>query len=885
MISSKRCANSKALTQALAQVITTLNNAPKKTRLSLLAGIGIGALGVLHAQVGAQDNAQKQDNAQIASKATPELVGLLVNGAENPDVALTLIDAADTAAARVDFDEFLRGAGLTVDSTQAGVLRVVTPIGIAEFGTQELLSFEGRRYVTLAALQTRLAAKISFDRAELAVRAELPWRQGIVSRRSVGPALVPDVLAPSVALSRWRASLSGTHVGGTTSAVLDQQFAGILGPGIWNVQFSQNVLGGDLNTRAQAAWWQIDRGNHRALLGFDRVNLNQLLSGFQLTGVQYAYTNNAAQVFQSDGGVTGQIVPNSGQPGTVIQGEGPPGGLAELRVAGNVLDRQLITLDGRYEFLNVPAGSGRGLDIEVALYEFARPGVPLRVERFLSQAGRYQLSQGSYFHYFGVGALGDPFERSNFRPVNNQLDISRGQAAFYQTRYGLTERVTVEAAIQSFNGNSQKLVGTALNLGTFGSWAAYHAIGQNRATAQQLFGDGELGFFRWRADVIRRDGGFTDPDGLSAESHRAELTYEPSQALELSAVYGFLRNGDEPSKRFLKPGVRWMPTRDVTLRARPEFDGRYSYDASWDINQRTRLSAGKFGDSQQVDLQYSFSPNQRLRALSVKQFDDQREALILDSNWGGRGRTNTSLGVVNGPRTGFLAEISHQVFPGLDARLRAEQNSLFGASDELLVQFYLISDYSFSGGRPIANVSGSGVIDREGGIAGRLAATGLARDTLSGLPVLLNGQVRGYTQGGGGYQLSDLAPGVYRLSMDGEGLPIEYSIANPPRNVQVRSGAVTNANFDTALRLGFAGRVLNVPNNVSLSQYRVEIMDEKGVLVDRLGVNKLGFYRADSLPPGSYRAILRDQDGTQIAAIKAVALIDRFVFAQDFKLQ
>lgn len=846
-----------------------------------------------------QSTPASSSNKALAAGVESSMVGIILNERELPGVALAVLNVDQSERALVSIKGFAEALGLSWKmqaSAENSVLQ--TPIGAAEIPNAALLVVDGEAYLPITVLAQKLASQIEFDSGEFALRCEVPWRlqNGRAARKS---ALVPDVFAPNLSLSRTRTSVSGSRTNGRTSASLDQQFAGILGPGIWNTQFSRGLLDGPSDTRLESLWWLYERGQHRSLLGFDRVNLNLLLSSFRLSGLQYAYTNNPTQVYQTQRGYSGQLVASAGQASNTLQGEGPAGGTAELRVSGMVLQRQIIGLDGQWLFNNVPTGSGQGVDIEVALYEFARPGLPVRVEQFLSQASAYQLAKGTYFHYLGFGELGELFQsdrRQQGGLMASRGDLEQGSGAFYQSRYGLSDRITVEVATQSLNGVRQNLVGSAFNLGRLGSWASYLAQGTDSARAYQIFGDGEYRNFRWRADIIDREAGFQGPEDRATSAQRAEVLYEPNVRLELGLVYGRIDNELKRRFSFLKPSLRYSPYDQLTFRAKPSFDG-YSFDIDWIISERARFGIGRFGDQTQAELQYKLNETHRVRLLTIEsrestqnfltqvQDSQRRTALILDSNWGGRGRTVTSVGVVGGSeRTGYLAELSHELLPGLDARVRVERDGLFGASPDLLMQFFVVGDFAVSGTRLLPNYGASSILGSEGSIAGALSvdSANIVDDLdLGQLPILIDGQIRGYTMPGGKFSMDDLAPGVYRVEMDGEGLPIEVAVTNPARNVQVRRGGVTDLTFDLEILLGFAGKAV-LPGVSDLASLRVEVIDASGALVNTTTLNRFGYYRVENLKPGRYRLRLLDKTGAVLAMRSTVNLVDTFLFGQNF---
>ncbi|HJU38085.1 MAG TPA: hypothetical protein VJ724_00835, partial [Tahibacter sp.] len=597
------------------------------------------------------------------------LVVPVLNGRElNDNLALWREpDGADF----VNLDAFLHATAIDSTKDADGNYQLTTPIGQTLLPAASLRTDRGTVYAGVQTLSTVLAARVAFDDAEFALRIDLPWQPGATDRPRTaadGDATV-DVRAPQASLSRWRSELSGTIVDGETAAYMNHRLAGALGPGYWHADFSHGVGGNGDDVDVQALSWLLDRGPSRWLIGQERLALHPLLASFEMTGVQYAQTNRPDLVYDASGGYYGQLVPYQARPTSVIRGSGPPGGTAELRYGGQVLQRQTIRLDGRYEFRDVPAAPGDAIPIEVAVYAFGETGTPLRVDQTYSQAGNLQLPAGVNVNYAGVGANGF------------LLDDERsgsGSTAFYQFRRGVTERVTAEAIVQSVGGRRQSVAGTALNLGMAGSWAAYAGRDDSGAGARQVLGDGQYGAWFWRANWLDYDDDYQADGSLGARNRRAEAGRTFGDVLRVSLVHSDISGDAYGDIRYTKPAATWRPTSRFSLGARPEYDGRYSYDAQWAVRRGTRLSASRYADISQIALDQDLGSRSRLQVTAQRDVElGNRYTAIFNRYEGGRAHLAWAAGVLGGEgRTGFLAEASAELRAGLSARLSALRDPL-----------------------------------------------------------------------------------------------------------------------------------------------------------------------------------------------------------------
>ena len=225
-----------------------------------------------------------------------------------------------------------------------------------------------------------------------------------------------------------------------------------------------------------------------------------------------------------------------------------------------------------------------------------------------------------------------------------------------------------------------------------------------------------------------------------------------------------------------------------------------------------------------------------------------------------------------------------EVRPGLSARLNVLKDPLIqgSGSSSPTVTLNVVADFAVTGSG-LARGGYNVALQQIGGISGALGGDlppGLGRDTLAHVGVSVNGQLRTETDASGHFYLGDLKPGVYRIGLEPDNLPIELSASGAARNVEVRSGANTRVDFGLELRLGCAGRVEGHGDSAGL---RIAILGSDGQLVTQVRPSASGFYRVDALAPGRYRIELRTADTGATLASLPMALTDRFVFGQDFR--
>jgi hypothetical protein len=595
-----------------------------------------------------------------------------------------------------------------------------------------------------------------------------------------------------------------------------------------------------------------------------------------------AYTNSPDYLY-SQAPLNGQLVPYAANPLTVVRGEGPAGGIAELQLDGQVLLRQTIGLDGRYEFRNVPASPVNAVRLEVAIYEFRDVDVPTRVDRVYAQASNLQLPEDTWVSFAGAGLNGRRFDPN---------DPARGSAGFYQIRYGVSSRLTLDAVIQGVDGHQYGSLGAAASLGPLGAWALYAARNSAGADAWTFLGDGGRGGWFWHAYSQHLDAGFnegetqsSDGSTFATESSFAELGRNFGSSARLSLVHGSLRDPVNGTIEYTKPALDWRPLPSLALSARPDYRGEYAYSASWYAGARSQVSITRYRDRVESAAEYDPNSNYRLIATHLRADNaGNRAGLFLRRQPFGPRHASWTLGALAGEgTTGYFLEGALELRPGLNARLDVLKDPLIrsGGASSPTVTLNIVADFAVTGSG-LARGGYNAALQQIGGISGALVgplADGVGRQTLAHIGVSLNGQIRTETDAGGRFYIGDLKPGVYRVGLEPDNLPIELSASGAARNVEVRSGVTTRADFRLELRLGCAGRIEGYADPGALS---VHIVDVGAQRVTRATISASGFYRTDGLEPGSYRIELRRNGAGSLVASLPLILSDRFVFGMDF---
>lgn len=795
----------------------------------------------------------------------PLLAGLFVDG-KDTGRGIDLLRRAGGYA--VDVEELARALDLPLKQV-GDTLRLQTPLGPVSWPLKGLIRRGHQRFMPLSLFETRTGARLRFDVGEFALRVDLPWRPGAgASGRKGGSGHAPDVLAPRLSLSRWHSEVYASRVDGHRSLSSLTDLGGAMGEGYWRLRYRTRPGGQSV---LQDYGWLLDRGNGRLMLGHDQLVLDPLLPYTELTGAQYAWTNRPRVLFDPHQASQGLVSDPLQSGRRVSGGDGPPGGIAELRVDGRAVARTAIRMDGSWQFEDTLLRPGD--HAEVALYKRFGDGAPVRIVQ-VGAGGRAQvLPAGTVLAYGGLGVDGNPLD-----PAVG----TRGGAGFFQLRYGLDRHLTLGTTLQRTADGAYATAQAAMALGPAGGWTV--GVGRHgRAGGWSVQGDGDDGTWFWHAYALHDDAGYLAGQVAASNDRYAEFGRRLGSRLDLSLVG---RSVDDPLTgdhyRFVRPAVDWRPSDAFSVDARPDYRGSYAYSIDWTPSASDRASLSRYVGRTQLAWDHALAGTRSLELSATH--DDRtgsRLGALLSGIWTRWRPLQWTAGIFAGEHghDGYLLDAGIEAVPGLSAHLQVVDdplNRLHGGGP--LLQMVLVADFAVTPSGLARGEGGGLQIARRGAISGRIRATlpdGVHWKDLAGTDVLVDGHPAGRLDASGHFLLQNLSPGVHHVQLDADTLPIDLSPPYRQPWVQVRSGVTTRVDFRLQLSIGFAGRLLDARGRPVVDG-SIRVVDGSGAVVAHARSDRWGYYRVDGLAPGRYTV-------TSGPVSRAVTLRRRFLFGQDLR--
>jgi hypothetical protein len=228
--------------------------------------------------------------------------------------------------------------------------------------------------------------------------------------------------------------------------------------------------------------------------------------------------------------------------------------------------------------------------------------------------------------------------------------------------------------------------------------------------------------------------------------------------------------------------------------------------------------------------------------------------------------------------TGMFAEYRTQLMSGVyfDLRLRDGDPQYDGGFST----FARISmDFAVAGDKFVPATKRTSY-NTNGTIAGTLN-TGSDECDMEHVSVLVNGSNYKVPVQGCTFYLEKVTPGIHRVSLDGEFLPIELVPDTKSYVVEVAPSSVTRIDFNMQAKYSAAGRV-TMDGNAAVNA-QVVLKDSDGNEMMSTFTDQFGYFRVDDLINGRYQLQVQDENG-QVIAERQFTISNDFLFGVDIEL-
>ncbi len=832
-------------------------------------------------------------NAEKLNNPVPILVGAYVN--QNLIRNIDIVKERDEHWILLDDLAGLTGIKVADknDESEEDIFEFATPIGKANLPVDKLAMHQGRYYVSAPMLKDAFNIGMLFSSLDFALYLDVPWRPGAPMYDEPGdgqkPAITPDIPAPD---GSWSFIRSANEYNKESNAVQDSQYntldtGGRVASGAW-VLGLERQNGRDNDTRLRNYSWSrtFDRAAIRA--GSNYIDLNPLLQNYRFTGGQYAFDNRGIERFtdfDTNLNLESFLSDDIRNQENIIRDDGPPGGIAELRINDVQVALVRIGLNGHYEFRDIPRIQGVFQTIKVFLYERSLGEVPLATLDFTSTISLETLPAGELYIRAGAGDKGNSL-------YSDEIGMDKGTASFFRGRHGVTDGITLLGIAQNgVDDRTEGLAGARIGIGH--NWnLAFDAAANSentRAYATELRGLAK----KWDVNLRGRyfDRGYRSNMNNEEYDYYLRSFYQVAPSFRLGLFGRKVKENDLDELNYLKPGFNWRPGPSFLASAIPNIDGEYRISAYYYLSPSNYLSIFYEQEYYTALFDMGLSEYLNFRLGYENDREIKKDFFLGQIYWYPFESQNDyfQAGVTNNLEdTGFLVSWNKIVTPGIEFSVEYDEKYRIFAGDEKRSHFFARLRVDFANtGKRLAPVDNRYVNFTRGGISGAIYDEQGNKLNIDDLSVRVNGFTlaqRGASAGN--FYVGMLRPGVYTVELDEEKLPIELVPAQRSYAVEVAGLAVTEVNFTVRAEYGFAGQVTS-SNQEPVANAFIQVRDASGQPVTSGITDQFGYYRVDGLVAGEYTATCAHVNGEALPEphpVIQVQVTDDYLFDQDLSI-
>ncbi|HEY9032194.1 MAG TPA: carboxypeptidase regulatory-like domain-containing protein [Kangiella sp.] len=761
-----------------------------------------------------------------------------------------------------------------------GVLTIRVPGSEIEMSSRVTYRIDGELWASLSTLNEYLKVNARFDPAKYAVTFLPPWQEEQKKGEAPAESLEVEFGPDPFSVRQVRLSHEVLGVEKDDEALEFDVFTerselvatGSAFEGSWLVDAEKL---NDDEWKLDDYFWTKRTDNHQWLLGKQTISPSVISPAVTVTGGQYFYSNQSIPYNAYQDISQSSFFRELGNSVQRIRGTAEPGAIAELYVNNQLVSETFVRLDGTYDFGEFRTESSLFNEIEVVILD---PVNRSELERQLKTraSSDYLLNEGQVVTSVALGRKG------------NWLDpdyVNQGEAGMFLYRYGITDRTTVEAGYL-LDDTSVTTTGIVSSLGN-NFVGALRSANRNDATSTQLELDGFGKNWRLATYVRQEEANFYEGKDEKTTSANGYYYYTPDPSLRLELLGRYQETGDEVS--YVKPGIFYSPTYNFSIGTRPDSDGDYRTELFYRPSQDARFRITHKPEEQTGRFEWNVSENVngymsgRMYKDTIAERTDENTIIEkavgfywYPKDWTDYKQFRFELNHSNEYGVGVFTEYRTQLMPGVyfDLRLRDADPQFDGG----LSAFARISmDFTVAKGSFVPS-NNRLAYNTAGTIAGTLTTDGDCSQ-LEHVSVLLNGAAYKVPVKACTFYLDYVTPGLYKVMLDGEFMPIDMVPDSTSHVIKVAPSAVTHVEFNVKSEYSAMGQ-LKSANGLALSNVRLTLFNEKDEVMTETLTDQFGYYRIDGLTNGNYRVSVVGIGG-QTLAERTFTIDGDFLFGLD----
>ncbi|MDP8162277.1 hypothetical protein QJU89_02905 [Pasteurella skyensis] len=819
-----------------------------------------------------------QQNANINHSITNEiaLVGLFVN-----DKEITNIDVLkNDKGYYLPLDLIVQEMGISPSNETVKEWQFHLPLGDANIPKTETVSYQNSLYLPLNALKS-LGINAVYNQSLLAIKLYIPWNSKnpfahskVLSKQKKASKpnkidFYPKLFGLGGITVQGNANLRKKGKSSSYNNGVNIGLVGYLSGGLWgadlNYQNQINQLSnGDEQKKDSVSidnlYWVKAAENWALRVGNSRNSYG--LSSDRYTGITFAYSNKSITKHLAYAGSGSQQLLSSNHYSSIrnIEGIGPAGGIAELRVNGRPIARVRIALDKKYQFigLNLANYDANNYNVEVAIFEYSVSEAPIEIYKPFLSTRRSNVATDEVLIEAGLGRQGNSFSK------RDSVSKSEKIISHLYGEYGLTNNIAVRGSVTKLSGEShlqpyEKMFG--LNIGlpfNVNLDLSYQNLAKEKIYDSYLNYNNDYFSINYNYQRTLYKQVLSNIQQKRKTQQHLNINLHPTDYFNLGLQGNYNKIDTKETDKYFTAYLNARPHKYFGFNIHRDRNNDYHYGINWDIIPNdTHINADWDQDKKALHISKKLTENLDAGA-SVTHWEEQESSAYrayLDYEYNDKHQFYTAIGYYDEQNS---YDFNWQYRPNDygSIRLGYHKNQLeddqnidnmaqeIEDEDYFYLQFsvdFLNQDDSIDFGRYKPSHYGTVIANLNTNNPHSLQLDKKVQFKLD------NYLVDAYKMADNQYRVENIKEGIYKLTFPTGNLPLEYQSNNLPEPIiKVSKAAPTIVDYKLEETFGISGQLLTEKENVKIEFYK----EDKKVTETYTGA--YGYYQVIGLPKGEY---------------------------------
>ncbi|MDG6882501.1 Uncharacterised protein [Phocoenobacter uteri] len=809
------------------------------------------------------------------------LVGLFVN-----DQEITNIDVLQNKNGYyLPFELFIQKMGLKPVSETATDWAFHSPLGDAQIAKNQIVVYQNQPYLPLNAFKS-LGIHALYHQSSLAIKLYIPWdsenpfgkKAQNTPKRDRKIDFYPDIFGLG------GIKLNGDLYNGEQnkeSQALNMGLNGYLLGGLWGLELGvyQNGKFSSKNDRLKVnnLYWLKSRDHWAMRLGNNRHSYG--LGQGDYSGLTFAYSNkNITKHLAYTSSYSQHLLARNGYSSARnIEGTGPAGGIAELRVDGRPIARVRIALDKKYEFvgLNLDNYSDHNYNVEVAIFEYSLSEPPIRIDKPFLSRRRSQVATDEVLIEAGAGKRGNIFKKRD--------NVSKNDfTSHLYAEYGLHNNVAIRGSVtkSSFENRDNPPYETMVGMNIGLPFEINLDLSYKNLISQKIY-NSQLDYSNKYLSLNYHYQQIMNKNFLKKEGKRQYLNvnFYPIDRINLSFHGTHYKDGSEKAEQYFSAYLSTRLTDNVNFNINRDRYNDYYYHLNWHLpDYNSNLNAEWTNKHQKIRISKDVLSNLSLGSSVTHWNNNSHNAynVYADYRYNEQHKLHAAFDYFN-HQNGYDLSWQYQLDNDANVQLGFHKNqvkqSINNESSENYFDqshyFYLQFSFNLFNSKQGVQL-GQYHPSHYGNIVVNLESENNEPLTLDDEIQLQLDQypVQAYKISDNQYMLENIKTGKYKLSFPMGNLPLEYQNKNLPEPiVKVEKATPTFVDYTLTKTFGILGQLRTEKENVKIEFYQ---NDKK---VAETYTVQYGYYQVIGLPKGDYMIKTAGQPSKKVT-IKDEILFD-----------